>query len=62
MKGHWSRECPNNVAQPAAASSAEAAVHTREVHSTLPASDTYLEISVKGKTCNALIDTGSDKS
>ena len=60
-KGHWGKECPTKgAAQPNG--QPEVAANTREVHSTSVSSDSYVEISIKGKRCNALIDTGSDRS
>ena len=64
QKGHWANQCPEKVStQPAATNNVQEGVaYTREVHSTLPSSEAYLEIAVNGKTWHALIDTGSDRS
>ena len=58
QQGHWGNECPTQ--RPPSAQGA--AANARGVHPVLPASDTYLQIFVKGKGCNALIDTGSERS
>jgi hypothetical protein len=61
QQGHWARECPTKGAPPPNDSAGTSAI-TREVHSTSPASDTYIEISVKSKKYNVLTDTRSDRS
>src|SRR5208282_6199455 len=58
--GHWARECPNGNGQPGSGGSSQSAP-VREVYSRY-SSETYLDISVYGKTCPGLVDTGSDRS
>ena len=60
-RGHWGSICPTKGTTPLEAE-VEVATNAREVHSASQLSETYIEISVKGKKCNALNDTGSDRS
>ena len=56
QKGHWGNECPTKGAQQGHVAS------TREVRSVVKSSDSYVEILLRGRKLNALLDTGSERS
>jgi predicted aspartyl protease len=62
--GHFRRECPQRSNQPPATSQDARSTNVRQI-SSVQASwqrDVYLSASIAGRTCNCLLDTGSEVS
>jgi len=59
---HWENECSLRADRQSGTLEASDSAPVREVRSVRNLSDIYLDITVNGKSCLGLVDTGSDKS